>query len=572
MDSEPSIREALTPPSPRHVIIATGAEARKAIDEEMAWHYAQIALLKAKRNAMAPISTLPNELMTRIFTIFAVDSDALFNLKWTKIIYVCRHWHALAQAAYSLWSFIDFTGGGVNAARLYQQITHSGTAPLSLRMALFDEWYTDLILSHSDCIRELELSGVSKHVYEVITRLPDHTFPMLSSLSLDPSYEQDELPADFVQALPDVLFDGRLPSLRKLTLKSIAFPLPLPSDLTTLSLSECKNSFTSLPPSFSDVLDMLRSCPHLSSLRLDLSNPSRPHHDYPVADLPELDWLRLSGDVASCATLLDHLRFPPQASIRIFPYGVHSGANVRDILVPIRKHLRSPGAQKPLLLHIARSARHCTMSLFLSTTPRNLLDCDSTQCILALNSHPSSEAALRQIITKFLKTILDSITHLDAYFASVLGEVSWKTMVPLLPSLETVYVFAHSGATTCLHALHQLEMLDPLPRTMPRIRCLHISVLQDTEEETAAMVRAGLEEYVKVRFKNGTPLETLEINDPHYRFWGKVTEESLERMLPLMNGQILRNGVVFDPVVLKERRAQREALLREKAVEWGIEI
>ncbi|KAJ7260353.1 hypothetical protein B0H12DRAFT_381037 [Mycena haematopus] len=537
----------------------------------MAWHYAQIAWLKAKRNAMAPISTLPNELMTRIFTIFAVESDALFNLKWTKIIYVCRHWHALAQAAHPLWSFIDFSGGA-SADRLYEQITHSGAAPLSLKMTLYDGWYTDLILSHSERIRELELSGIAKHVYEVITKLPDHKFPMLSSLSLDPSYDREELPADFVQALPDVLFDGRLPSLRKLTLKSIAFPSPLLSDLTTISLSECTNLFTSLPPSFDDLLDMLNSSPRLSSLRLDLSNPPTPHQDYPVVDLPELDWLRLSGDVASCAALLDHLRFPPQTSIRIFPFGVHSGADVRNILVPIRKHVRSPGAQKPLLLYIDRSSRHCTMSLFLGTTPRTLLDCNSPQCTLSLNSHPSSEGALRQIITKFLKAIPGSITHLDACSASTLGEVPWKTIVPLLPSLETVYVFAHSGATTCLHALRQLEMQDALPQTMPHIRRLHIAVIRDTEEETTTVVRAGLEEYVKVRFKNGTPLETLEINDPSYRFCGKVTEESLERMLPLMKGQILRNGVVFDPVALKERRAQREALRREKAAEWGIEI
>ncbi|KAJ7260317.1 hypothetical protein B0H12DRAFT_1322295 [Mycena haematopus] len=577
MDSA-SIREALTPPSPRAsgtsfraVTIAVGGiEARKAIDEEMAWHYAQIALLKAKRNAMAPISTLPNELMTRIFTIFAVDSDALFNLKWTKIIYVCRHWHALAQAAYPLWSFIDLSTGA-NFDRFYEQIMRSGTAPLSLKMTLYDGGYSGVILSHSERICELVLKGVSKHVYEVITKLSDHKFPILSFLSLDPSYQQDELPVDFAQALPDVLFDGRLPSLRNLTLKSIAFPPPFLSDLTTLSLSECKNSFTRLPPSLSDLVDMLISCPRLCSLHLDLPSPSTTHKDYPVVDLPELDWLRLFGNVASCAVLLNHMRLPPRTSIQILPFGVHSGMNVRDILVPIRKHLRSPGAQKPLLLHIDRGPIHCRLSLFLGTAPRRFFDCDSARCTLSLNSHPSSEGTLRQIITKFLQAIPESITHLDASFAS-LGEVSWKTMVPLLSSLETVFLRVHSGAIACLHALHQLETPDGMPQAMPHIRRLHVYVVENTEEDTATVVRAGLEAYVKIRFGNGTPLETLEIDDQSYRFAGQVTEESLERMFPLMKGQILRNGVVFDPVVLKEKRAQREAFRRAKAAEWGIEI
>ncbi|KAJ6470921.1 hypothetical protein C8R45DRAFT_937079 [Mycena sanguinolenta] len=45
------------------------------IDKELAWHYDRIALLKARRNPLAPIRRLPNELMIRIFTIFAVESD-----------------------------------------------------------------------------------------------------------------------------------------------------------------------------------------------------------------------------------------------------------------------------------------------------------------------------------------------------------------------------------------------------------------------------------------------------------------------------------------------------------------
>ncbi|KAJ6587526.1 hypothetical protein DFH09DRAFT_1307757 [Mycena vulgaris] len=45
-----------------------------AIDTEIAWHYAQIALLKAKRNSIAPIRSLPNELLSRIITIYTIDS------------------------------------------------------------------------------------------------------------------------------------------------------------------------------------------------------------------------------------------------------------------------------------------------------------------------------------------------------------------------------------------------------------------------------------------------------------------------------------------------------------------
>ncbi|KAJ7467492.1 hypothetical protein FB451DRAFT_1482681, partial [Mycena latifolia] len=83
------------------------ASERSAIDDQIAWHYAQIAFLKAKRNALAPICTLPNELLSHIFAVYAVESDALFNLEWTRIMYVCRHWHELVLAAHPLWAFIN---------------------------------------------------------------------------------------------------------------------------------------------------------------------------------------------------------------------------------------------------------------------------------------------------------------------------------------------------------------------------------------------------------------------------------------------------------------------------------
>ncbi|KAJ7128501.1 hypothetical protein C8R44DRAFT_778073 [Mycena epipterygia] len=64
---------------------------RTTIDSEIAWHYAQIALLMSKRNTIAPIGSLTNELLSRILTIYAVDSGTLFTLEWTQVMYVCRH-------------------------------------------------------------------------------------------------------------------------------------------------------------------------------------------------------------------------------------------------------------------------------------------------------------------------------------------------------------------------------------------------------------------------------------------------------------------------------------------------
>ncbi|KAJ6589434.1 hypothetical protein B0H19DRAFT_1103846 [Mycena capillaripes] len=540
-----------------------------AIDDEIAWHYAQIALLKDKRNALAPVQRLPNELMTRILTIYAVESDTLFNLKWTKVMYVCRHWHALGLAAQSLWAFIDLKWNG-NFHRLYAQLTRSGAAPLTLKVDLFNACrYTDIILDHSERVCELEVGGEAKFVYELIAGLLDHNFPILSSLSLDPSFKQDELEDGFVEALPDTLFEGRLPSLRELILTSIAFPWTLLSGLTTLSLTRCTNSLPSAPPTFNGFLEMLSSCPQLRNLKLDTIIPplAAPDQLYTTVDLPAMAWLRLRDHVGLCGALLEHLRIPPTASIQILFGGVRTGAAIKDILVPIRKHTRSPGAQKPVLLQIDRSRLYCTMSLFCDTAPHDFLARDSPNCPLALNFHPDTEGGLRQILTKILKAIpSESIAHLDARGASDVRQVSWRTVMKLLPALETVYLQVNAGGVNCVNALSQIEPLD-----QPRIRRLHIRIFRpEARDDTIIVLLAALEECLQVCHTHGDPFQRLEFEDRDYVLAGR--EEKLERLFALMGGEVVWNGVDYDPVRRKKQLEEWEAERRALAAEYGIEM
>ncbi|KAJ7493706.1 hypothetical protein FB451DRAFT_448182 [Mycena latifolia] len=126
------------------------------IDKRIAWHYAQIALLKAKRNTLAPIWSLPIELLSRIITIYAVESDNLFRLHWTKIMYVCRHWRELVLAAHKLWSFLDLGWSG--GSRIIGQLSRAGRAQLSLRVMFRDSLpFIPLIMVLSDRIWALEI-------------------------------------------------------------------------------------------------------------------------------------------------------------------------------------------------------------------------------------------------------------------------------------------------------------------------------------------------------------------------------------------------------------------------------
>ncbi|KAJ7658442.1 hypothetical protein B0H17DRAFT_955289, partial [Mycena rosella] len=56
----------------------------------------QISVLKAERNALPPIHRLPNELLALVLVMYAIESESLSTLKWTKTMLVCRRWYDLA--------------------------------------------------------------------------------------------------------------------------------------------------------------------------------------------------------------------------------------------------------------------------------------------------------------------------------------------------------------------------------------------------------------------------------------------------------------------------------------------
>ncbi|KAJ6550065.1 hypothetical protein B0H19DRAFT_185964 [Mycena capillaripes] len=553
-----------------------------AIDTEIAWHYDQIALLKAKRNAIVPICNLPNELITRILTTYAVESNTLFNLKWTKLMLICRHWHALSLAAQPLWAFIDLTWDG-NLRRLFVQLRRSGAAPLTVKVDFSAaSHYQDIVLDHLERIAQLKVSGESKAVYELIGRLPDCKLPILTTFSLDPSFRRNELPHGFVEALPNDLIGDKLPNLRQLTLVSVAFPWTSLSGLSALSLTRCNDSSQSSDSAtthhgtFSTLLEMLGSCPQLHSLILDHTLPQpAPDQLYPTVDLPALTILSLRAPrTSACKALLNHLRISSATSIRLLFDNVHSGAKIRDILVPIRKHIRAPHAQQPLQLQIDRTAvvSYCATTVFHDTIIHDLLTRHSAPCAFALACYPGTERALRQVLTKVLNAIpTASITQVDARGAYDFGEVSWRAVIKLLPALEALYFQVNSGAVNCVRALSQLEELDLHHQTSPRIRHLHVRIARSRAgDDTLTTLLIALEEYFQLCHANGNSLEGLDMEDNEQLLAGQ--EEILDRLFTLMEGPILRNGIVYDPAEHKKRQEELETERGALAAEFGIEF
>ncbi|KAJ7684117.1 hypothetical protein DFH06DRAFT_1026916, partial [Mycena polygramma] len=420
-----------------------------SIDAEIAWHYAQIAMLKAKRNAIAPISTLPNELLSRIITRYAVDSDELANLKWTKIMKVCWRWHHLGLAAQSLWAFIKTDWSlSLGRERLHGQIQRSGVAPLTLTIRDCDsDRYNWIIFEQSARIQHLEVSGEAPHIYDLLTNINDHDFPILTSLHLDLGVDRDQIPGDFV-AVPNGMLGS--PRLRRLTLSFIDVPWMSIRGLESLSLSHCNNFGAGSIQNFDALFTMLEACPQLQILRLEDVLPAQ--GDFPgdrTIHLPALADLRLRDHVSVCQTVLNHLDFPSSAVVHIDPTGVHGGEDVQEILIPICRRMGAPGAPAPSLLKIQSfgvlddpwaQPPNLTMSTYSESAPPDRLDHDAQ---FLLSSHPDDADTLRQIMAKVILALpFQHITRLDIRSVTYGEPRLWMTALKLLPSLETAYIRA----------------------------------------------------------------------------------------------------------------------------------
>ncbi|KAJ7453310.1 hypothetical protein B0H11DRAFT_1820659 [Mycena galericulata] len=531
----------------------TVASQLASINQAIAWHYTQIAILKAQANALNPISTLPNELISKIFGIYAFIDGPPYDLKWTKVMLVCRRWHAIALSEQSLWGFIEVSYSR-NIRRVQMQLDRSGAAPVTVKiMSLDSGLYAVILLEHAERLYQLHLCGPAPRVLDFMNSLPDHRFPLLRSVKLDPSYKWEEVPEDVPTAWPDVLFDGRAPCLTALDLSHIRINWSLLQGFDRLLLT-LTNDATGEPATFAKVLSALRASPNLTYLKLGRVIGSHfPLQSYPVVSLPRLEFIWIQDDVALCNELLRHIAMPSTARISVYGFGIRAGADIAPLLVPVRKHVRARDAPTLRCLQLdatdSRGRTNFMLSTFTATTAPNALEYDKATFLV--NTHPATEHALRTIMTKVLKALpCSGITHLDARAAPHLTVASWKAALALLPALEMMYTFVNSAATRLFTALVELTE-NPRGGVFPPLRHVHLYAYVwrrsddgGADADVVAPVLAALRRLLAVRHRRGTPLPVLEI-DEQVDSLG-MREEEWEALFEQV-GKFIRNGEDYDP-------------------------
>lgn len=480
------------------------ADGRRRIDQEMQRLEDTMRALKSRRNMLAPISHLPPEILSKIFSSCASEStDHKHPLDWIRVSHVSRHWRAVALTSPNLWGAIVFS----RPKWVEEMIKRSKMASLIIKADL--TWVTPKILEsvqialrHSSRIHELALIASSTTLDKLFDNSPIN-LPNLHSLSLAvPRKERFGIPFGYI--LPETVLDGDFPYLRRLELTkcNISWDSSLLSNLTHLKICDVSSVARSTT---SQVLDALERTAALEVLDLHEALPLVPDEailplpvDRIVA-LPRLSHLAISSSVPECANLLQRITIPDTATIKLVCKGTdttdHDFSTIFSIL-PLLGGIIHPNSGdkvfgKPLhVLHVqnAMPTSLLVQGWSVATTSRDIIPRSQPHIDLQLSWPRYDPSVLEGVMMAACRSL--PLMHLNYLRLSHLDHITsstWSDIFGTLSKLHTLHVTANSPLSL-IDALCGVPEVDiqktitsPILRkrkaTMPTINFPHLRTL-----------------------------------------------------------------------------------------------
>ena len=280
------------------------------------------------RNTVVPISTLPPELLVRVFHFHALleppcsGLQQLGSIGWIRVTHVCQRWRQVALDASLLWATI--TGSLSSVEWFSETLARARNAPLIVDLeGTPNPKILAKFLPHITRTRELRLRSLSglrdlfavKEIFVLEAPALEHFELSLNTVAF---------PIDF-RVAASTLFKGRIPKLRTLSLSKFSIPWSL---IPRGQLTELKRTFYKGVPwpmdSFWDddsdqLINLLMSSPELEVLILEFClTPllSQVSLGQPIL-LPRLSHLRLGGSTSHMANLLTMLQLPSTATLHL---------------------------------------------------------------------------------------------------------------------------------------------------------------------------------------------------------------------------------------------------------------
>jgi hypothetical protein len=339
---------------------------RQAIDAEIKSLEESIQELKYRRNALAPVSSLPTEVIDAIFLIARVTVSASSAtpgkqpdpLAWLRVTHVCHRWREIAINQPLFWNHVNFAT--LSSAGTAEIVARAKTAPLYLEAKLLgsnwdDARYGEFQEELQVCVSRtchLLISANFWHLRKTLDSLvsPAHA---LERLSL---YSERQILQPWLQPLqpdvPETLFGGAMPRLSCLELRNcnISWKSPL---LKGLRIFEMRSPSMTVLPRLSVWLDALDEMPQLKMLTLHEASPlagSFPFDVERTVKLPSLTHFDIADRPRDCASALAHLELPALTSLCVQTYSSRmDDDNAEEVLPYIARHSHTQPLQSMLI-------------------------------------------------------------------------------------------------------------------------------------------------------------------------------------------------------------------------------
>ena len=326
---------------------------QRTIDAEIKSLEESARALKLRRNALSPVSSLPPEVFTTIFSFVCLPPGKPgHHLSRLHVSHVCHQWRGIALNQPFLWSHVNFTA--LSSAGVAEILARAKTVPLYLEGgghsgrwdrddARFGAFQKELQRRVSR-ICFLRLSARPLHLRKTLEGLVSHA-PTLEFLSLSTEEYRPRI------AVPETLFGCTTPRLSCLELDNcdISWRSSLFKGLRELDM---RSPSPEARPTLSVWLATLGEMPQLERLTLHSASPIAPPFPFDVertVTLPSLTHLDISSSVKNCALALAHLDLPSLTWLCLRPCIHFPGSDdVQKLLLYVARHAHGPQDTQPL--------------------------------------------------------------------------------------------------------------------------------------------------------------------------------------------------------------------------------
>ena len=528
---------------------------QQAIDAEIRSLEESIRALKCRRNALAPISSLPTEVIIVIFSYLRLPSTSPFSslptqlttdlfsslplpgtpplgrrpdhrpLDWLHAAQVFHQWREIALDDLVFWSHVDFpnfTGAAeiLARAKIMPLDLEASDAGGSSRDDAWRRAFEKELQAHVSNICHLGITGESSNLRRTFDGLTSPA-PTLEYLSLS-KFSRTQYYTYLQVPVPDTLFDGTTPRLSCLEIHgcAISWNSPLLKGLRYLEI--CKPDMYARP-SLEVWLDALDEMPQLTRLVLHEASPNAPPFPFDIeraVTLPSLTHLDIYATVRECALALAHLALPSLAKLclTVETYDT-TGYDVQNMFPYVARHADGPQDTQPLQsVHIHHTGSHTTI-LAWSVPDINIDVHDPFAFVFA---EPSARVALfatnrhyhysisppyqqHMLIDAAMNALpLDNLVTLTVQHPTHLDAAFWLHHAPMWPLLQRVRL-----APPLVREFREMLLQDNGSSEYPLLPSLTELVLIDVtlgERRTLRLCDALMR-----RVEQGVPLEMLDL-------------------------------------------------------------